>query len=790
MIVTALATLTLSSCRMERFLKDDELVLYKNKYTVEMADSSKVTKEVNAALDSKKKYARQKPNSKVLGIDPLRFKLGIYTLSNPKKNNWFNRWLRKRGQAPVIYSENDARITAVQLESLMHSKGCFKSTVSFDTLKVKKRDITIEYTIKASPRYHIERTDLYSNDPAMMALLEKWQHESLMKAGEFYDKEKLTSERNRLYENLLGEGYYYATKDLISFIVDTTDYGNHGLTVTTCINSPKDENGVIKPIQQYRIDNIYIYPEANLGEDGLDTTLYQYKSKHYSTDYTFLHHNDKMDIHPRVISHTLTLFHNQLYRPRNITNSYNALLSLRNFKYIDIRFNESPNSSDTAHLLDATVRLMRSDKRRLSASLELTNASSLGTNDEANFFTSGNFGIETKLAYQNKNLFGGAEILKVEGSLLLELPKLVFTNKTASFRDAFSAFEAGLNISLDVPDFLLPFTKNIVWQRMRPHTIFTIGGSYQYRPYYERIPANTSLSYTWTHSKRVQNQVVPIELTYVRFLNLDPQLVSRLNAVSDLRLKYQYSNHFIMDARYEYTYSDQIIGSRKNFNYVHISAETAGNLLHGLSHAVKGPSDENGIRQILGVPYSQYARLAVDYKHYLYWAKRATLVNRIMLGVGVPYGNSSALPYEKGFFGGGPTTLRAWQLRHLGPGCYNGDEQGMLERMGDIALTINVEQRFPIAWVLEGAVFADIGNVWLFNKSDEFPDGQFSFNNFFKSLAVGVGLGLRANISIITIRADFGIPLYDPGFQETYRWRPPHWRFNQIVTNIGIDYPF
>ena len=114
----------------------------------------------------------------------------------------------------------------------------------------------------------------------------------------------------------------------------------------------------------------------------------------------------------------------------------------------------------------------------------------------------------------------------------------------------------------------------------------------------------------------------------------------------------------------------------------------------------------------------------------------------------------------------------------------------MLERMGDIALTINVEQRFPIAWVLEGAVFADIGNVWLFNKSDEFPDGQFSFNNFFKSLAVGVGLGLRANISIITIRADFGIPLYDPGFQETYRWRPPHWRFNQIVTNIGIDYPF
>lgn len=787
--VLAVLALCVSSCRLERFLDDGENVLYRNDYKVEMADGSKPTKEVKSALESKKKYARQKPNSKVLGIDPLRVSLGIYTMSNPKKTNRFNRWLRKRGQAPVVYSENDARLTTQQLASLLDSKGCFGSSVTFDTLKIKRNNITIRYNMRAKPRWHIEQAFVYSEDTALNGLIEGWAGESYVRQGEMYDRENLARERVRLTEKLLAEGYYTASKELVTFLVDTTDYGNHGLTVTTYIHIPEGNDGAKHPLKQYRIDNIYIYPQAG-AEGGHDTTVYRYSTKNFSTDYTFVHPPGKMEIRPRTIAHTLMLFHNQRYRPTSATTSYNALLSLRNFKYIDIRYDESPHSSDSLRLLDATVRLMRSDKRRFAVALELNNASALGTEKTGNFFTSGNFGLETTLTYQNKNLFGGAEILKVEGNLLLELPKLVFANHGLKFREAFSTFEAGLNISLDVPDFLLPFTAGIVWQRMRPHTVFAIGGSYQYRPYYERVPLNVSLAYTWSHSRRAQNQVMPIELTFVKFLSLDETLVSRLNAASDLRLKYQYSDHFIMDARYDYVYSNQIIGTRTNFHHVHITAETAGNLLHGLSLAFHGPADENGIRSVWGVPYSQYARASIDYKHYLYMGKRSTFVSRVMLGIGVPYANSSLMPYEKAFFGGGPTTLRAWQLRHLGPGSFNGAATGMLERMGDISLVINLEQRFPIAWILEGAVFADIGNVWLLRKSEVFPDGEFRFNNMFRSMAMGVGVGIRANISILTLRIDFGLPVYDPGFDETSRWRPQHWRWNSLVTNFGIDYPF
>ncbi len=114
----------------------------------------------------------------------------------------------------------------------------------------------------------------------------------------------------------------------------------------------------------------------------------------------------------------------------------------------------------------------------------------------------------------------------------------------------------------------------------------------------------------------------------------------------------------------------------------------------------------------------------------------------------------------------------------------------MFERVGDMSLVMNVEERFPIAGIIEGAVFVDMGNVWLTHKSEEWVGGELNLKEVPKSIAVGTGVGVRLNISILTLRADFGIPVYDPGYDEGFRFRVPYWRPKQIVTNFGIDYPF
>ncbi|MBR1644644.1 MAG: BamA/TamA family outer membrane protein [Bacteroidales bacterium] len=806
----ALATLT--SCSMEKYMEPTDKVLKRNHYDIGMTDGSPVPNEVAAALSGiSTSYTAQTAASHATGLrlktraycffknvaipsrlvlPVLRLKTHLYCLANPADSNWLNRYLRREGEPPNIYDANAAYRTAEQLQRLLESKGCFRSAVSFDTQTLKRHDIQVNYRISAAPRYGIESVAYRAADPHVQNLVEQWRDEAYLKAGDYYDQEKVTKERDRLASQLQNEGYYLASKELISFVVDTT-YEAHRLSIEVRIAHPQtvDAEGQLhsRPLQKYYLDRIFVYPNGS-SETGLytDTAVVDYHFRGRHTDYVYLF-NQRPVLSPHTISNNMLLFHRQLYRPRNTTLTYNSLQNLRNFKYINIEYAESPFSTDSLRLLDASVRLLNSSRRRLSASLELSNYSSLRNDETGN---NGDFGTELVFSYQNKNLLGGAELLKVETSLLMELPKVVLLTGGGEFYDNFSAFEANLDMQLDLPKFLLPYADRLFRQQTRPHTLLNLGSNYQYRRYFERALANTSFGYSWSRTRRAQHQLLPIELTYVRFFNIDPAFLSRLANLSNARLKYQYSDHFIMDARYEYTYSGQRFGTRENFNYLHFSAETAGNLLHGLSAAFGAAQDSNGIRQIWGVPYSQYVRLSAEAKRYFYFGEKSTFVTRLLAGAGLPYANSSVMPYEKSFYGGGPTTMRAWQLRHLGPGLYESASTDVLERVGDIQLVLNAELRFPLFRIFEGAAFVDAGNVWLLNSNSEFPGGEMRLSTLPSSIAVGTGLGLRLNVSIITIRADFAIPLYDPGFPSTARWRPPHWRFNQIVTNLGIDYPF
>ncbi len=777
-----------TGCYTYHYVPEGEHVLYHNEYDIHMADSSEVTPEVKAAVHNLKNYALQRPNSKFLGIKPLRVSMSIYGIANPKDNSFIGKYFRSLGQAPVVYDIDKASRTASQLRQLMQSKGCFNSTVTFDTLKLSKQNITIGYHILASPRYTIDEVVYRTDNPDVARLLQQWRPEAKIQEGQPYDQDNVAAERARIVNNLRESGYYHATNDLVRFVVDTT-YSSNQLSIDVFVDS--------RDLRVYHINNIYIYP--NPGAQGIaDTLIHTYTTPRRSVDFQFVY-TEPMRLRPQTISRAMMLFPGMTYRPRYISNTYNSLLSLRNFKYINIDFSESPSSTDSLPLVDAHVRLIEAIQQRLSLSFELTNASPFGSSDStkykpSNFFLGGNLGVETAIEYKHKNLFGGAEMLRVKGSMLLELPKITLGSASGHLHDDFSAFETNLDMALDMPVFLIPFSSKLVWQRIKPHTLFTIGGSYQYRYYYERILANTSFGYNWTHSIRASNQVLPIELTFVRLFNLDYDYLLRFTTSDNIvRFLYQYSDHFIMDARYDYTFSNQKYGLRQNFSACHLSVETAGNLLNLLSNLTNGEVDSNNVRRIFGVPYSQYVRLTGEYTRYLYHGKRNTFVARCLLGIGIPYGNSygMSMPYEKSFFGGGTTTMRAWHLRHLGPGGFKPDAEFDYERVGDLQFIVNLEERFPIYSIVEGALFADMGNIWVvYPGSNLYPNGEFKWNKFYKEIAVGVGLGFRVNVSIATLRVDFGIPLYDPGFDIAERWRLPHWRLNQIVTNFGINYPF
>lgn len=793
-ILFAALSLLFTGCYINRYIPDGSYRLDETVQTVVMADSSEVPPEVYEALEKSDNYYIQHRNSKVFGIRWLPVGLWIYTVARPSDDSFWGSYWRRLGQAPVIYDESKALRTARQLQGLLQSKGCFNSTATFDTIETSGKKITIGYHLTASPRYLIDEVGYHSTNDTIRRFLDRWKEGSLIKAGTYYDQENLSDERSRLLNLLRERGYYRASLDNITFLVDTT-YLPGRLSIDAYVNGSN--------LRPYRVNNIFIYPNSTAGlrsnESAFDTTIAPFTdSRGNSIDFQFVkERGKKMTIDSTTICRAMMLFPGMLYRPSHITNTYNSLLNLRNFKYINIEFSESPSSTDSIPLVDAHVRLINTTQQKLSLSLELTNASSVSPTDtSSNFFTSGNLGIETAIEYQHKNLFGGAEIFKIKTSLLLELPKFIFKGGRGSFYDNFSTFEVNLDASLDMPE-AYPFSSFFRLHNTRPHTLLNLGGAYQYRYWFERILANTSFGYTWTRNSgnqtnrqsSNQHQLLPIELTFVRTLGMSEDFFYRLIQIADLRLLYQYSSHFIMDARYDYTYSNQHLNSRRNFSYFHLTLETSGNLLHALSHLVDGNADSNSVREIFGVPFAQYLRARGEFTRYIYHNTRSTLVLRSLVGIGFPYGNSLSLPYEKSFFGGGSTTLRAWQLRHLGPGSFV-SQYKLLDCIGDIQLVLNAEERFPIYGIFEGALFADLGNIWLFNPSDDYPGGNLRWGHILEEIAVGIGFGLRLNVSIATLRFDLAIPLYDPGFETSLRWRPPHWDFNQIVFNFGINYPF
>lgn len=149
--------------------------------------------------------------------------------------------------------------------------------------------------------------------------------------------------------------------------------------------------------------------------------------------------------------------------------------------------------------------------------------------------------------------------------------------------------------------------------------------------------------------------------------------------------------------------------------------ELAGGILSVLNngmHLVKFNQDTlTGQSLIFNIPYSNFLRLEFDYKYYWLFTKKRNLVAHLFTGIGLPFANSSVLPYIRQFSVGGPNDIRAWRIRSLGPGSSESSgSNGFYNQTGDLKLEGNLEYRFHIIGVLKGAFFTDAGNIWMLKK--------------------------------------------------------------------------
>ncbi len=716
-------------------------------------------------------YMKQTSNIQIFGM--FKFHLWLYNLAGKDSTKGFNKWLKRIGEEPVLYDPFLTGQTMSQLELFMHNKGYYHAEV--DTLvKYKKNKAKVKYLIKAGDQFILEKLGYKAEDTVIQKLVEEDVKNSLLKEGGPFDVSMHDGERERITKYLRDRGYFSFSKEFIYFKADSSLGGNRVIDSVLIKNasveiSKQKDSAFVHPT--YRINKVFFRtnfdPHKALNEK--ESYYAQFDTTKYG-DFQFLY-IDKLNLKPDVLVSSTYITPGQLFQANLVDKTKNLLSSLRLYRFINIRFEEVNNATsniDGSRLLNCYIQLIPAKFQSYSIDVEGLNSS-------------GNLGAGGNLEYQHKNLFKGAEefSFNIGGSM---------QNQSNSSKEQFSTIEFGVESKIVFPKFWMPFQIKKFRQRFNPKTSLSVAYNYQERPDYTRTIANGKISYLWNSSKKVSHQFTPLGINFVLIPTIDDDFWS---LIEGNYLGYSYQDHLITNTSYSLVYNQQEVNKRKDFLYVNWNIEEAGNFLNLWARAISDKSQE-GYYETFGVRYAQYVQSDIDLRYHHYLNKVNSMAYRFYLGVGYPYGNYNVLPFEKRYFSGGANSIRAWPVRGIGPGSYDSEDSDYYNQTGDIKLEFNAEYRFKLFWILESALFLDVGNIYTIRKDISPDGGLFEFDNFTSKLAVGTGLGLRFDFKYFIFRLDSGMKLRNPIENKGHRWIPGtrKYTWDDFAMNFAIGYPF
>ena len=770
--------ITIVACSPTANLQKNTYLLNKNKISIENAPSAYNTDNIESLL-------QQKPNKRFLGL--FRIKPGIYNWTS--KRNWkFWHWIQKTfGEKPVVYNRNLTHNSIDDIKLYLNNTGYFNPSVN-DSVKTRKKKINVYYNIKLPEPYRTNNITYNIKDTILRKYILSDTSNSLIKKGNIYNVYNLDDERERITNYLKDNGYFFFSKEYIFFKIDSllnSHQFNISLDITnSTIPSESDTGRVVEENhKRYFINNIIINPNYlafqsdTIKYDTLSVYVAKGKNSQDSSVYNFIY-SKKLKIKPGTITQSLLINQGDPFDLSKVKKTYKRLSGLQLYRHSNISFikpiittiDNSYNST-----LDCKIQMTRAYVQSFSIETEGTNSG-------------GDLGIGGNFVYQNKNIFRGAETLylKLKGSA--EVQKVAGESRQSDAFLFFNTIETGFDISIHFPKFLLPVKQEKFPKFYNPKTTISTGLNYQRRPNYLRYISNFSFGYNWKESDHKKHILFPFEINSIKIFP-DSAFQKELDDLKDQRLKQQYTDHLITAIKYSFIYNNQDINKLKNFFYFRGNIETAGNTLYLIDNIAKAQKNFNGNYTLFNIQFAQYIRTDIDFRYYNIIDRNKSFVFRTLFGIGIPYGNSEVLPFEKGFFEGGANGMRGWRIRSLGPGSY--DETGeYIDKIGDIQIEGNIEYRFPIYKQLKGAIFTDIGNIWLLNSNTTFPGGEFEFDKFFGQLAIDGGFGFRFDFDFFIFRIDGALKLKDPSKPTGERWIIDKVRFDKIMWNFGIGYPF
>jgi outer membrane protein assembly factor BamA len=673
------------------------------------------------------------------------------------------------GEPPAILDSSLVEFSRSQIEKYIQNKGYLKAKVT-DTIKIKKKKAELVFTTVEGPMFRIRTfadsipdrkvQDLYKRSSPTFANV---------KPGKRFDTDSLAADRDAFYLVMKRNGYYDFYRQYITFNYDST-FNKSVVDVKMLIDNPTGRSS--HPI--YKINNTLITISNSNGRTTGKADTIQVDSQFRFVDFS---HKFK----PRAVTDYIFQKKGQLYDIDKQQLTTNRLSELNVFRNV-------PNPTYTK-LADSS--------NRLDTKIDIIPLKRMSDRVEGEFlFNAGRYGYNIGNTFTNRNIFKEAAILQVK----LNESILFDNNNNVASPGAIENQDFNAGISLIYPRIISPFNFAKPGKYGVPHTTFSTNYSlYFQKGLVERQSWVNSLTYDFYETPDKQHVVTPIDIEFSSGV-IDP-------VAKDSLLKHNFGSYvyligrnvFTTGSQYSYILNANKLNNYQNFTYFRGSLDVGGNLLSLIGNLTNAPKDNLGERSLFGYVFSQYTKGEIDLRFYKHFSGDQQLIFRINPGLAVPYGNTSQLIFEKYFYAGGSNDMRAWLPRTLGPGQFNRASYGIgpaadtlrgrlqyIDQIGEIKIMTNTEYRYKIAddffgSILKGAVFMDAGNIWRLNKQNptpadplatniQNPGGQFKFNNLLQSTAIGLGAGLRFDLSFFVFRFDAAFKFKDPQFQGADQW--------------------
>lgn len=779
-----------SSCNYTKRLTGKQVLLGKNTLDLHTVKPVKYKGELESAILS---YAQPRPNSHLLDLDIMpKYKLWKYNNSYEKyrKDSLNEKIIKHKVEMPSLVDSMQVDKSEGNMQQFMINQGYFYAKVSSVIVPTANPRIkNVAYTVEAGKNYIIDKVKPVTDNGTLQFILRNNMKDSYLKKGEPFTNFACGLERERLYRLFRNSGLYDFKMDNISFLIDTTNreaiikLGEDPFEQSLTFDTTKKENNTINVsilfeetkdstyTTTYSVEDIFvnindIYTDkGNLPETN--NVLENIHFKYYT-----------LPVNRNVIVRNIFIQQGKYFNTDDQEATINRLNQLGVFQFVNIRFEK---------VVDQPGKLNCYITLNTSAKMDGTIQGDISTSDGDYFL-----GFGGSIIYRNRNLFHGANQFLLRTSYSTEFRNDALLTGTKHFY--LSGNNAGFTSEFTFPKFIVPFRQQIFNKKSAPYSILSFNYSLIQRiKNYTIINATGSFGYSWKETNKKYWRLNPAFLTITRVPQNLLSTTFKEKIDGNPYLKNIFSDNIIWGENVSFEFKNNPDNLLHNTTSLKVLVEEAGTVLKGFNYVYNKISAGNI------TPIARYLKFEGDLRRYINF-KKSQWANRVMIGIGIPVAESSALPYIKRYSAGGAFSNRGWQARTLGPGrsIDTTFQTGVsyIDRTGDLKFEVNTEYRTNLLKLfsgvinLKGAAFIDMGNIWLFNKSPDIVGGEFDTKYFLRDLAVSSGLGLRVDFSFFVFRIDVGFPIKQPQETKNYGFVFDKLTFRSGIWNIAIGYPF